>query len=216
MRIIKNQTIRTMPPSAPHLYEQYLCLYPFESESRMVDIFTALGPAFHKPTTCTIPQRYSQTPFDSAERDEDHSPLPTASEITGSHGTDRDLSQVIEGPIHFYSQRDHQDQPLHGHAYIGYIAHMHIIDLGKLTHLVRLFARQFTEQERIGQQIADILEAMLEPYGVVVYLETQRLYSETYKEWAIAPFMRTTFWTGIYDESMALRNEFFALCGVHS
>ena len=41
---------------------------------------------------------------------------------------------------------------------VGYIAHQHILGLSKLTRLVRLFARRFSVQERIGQQLADALE----------------------------------------------------------
>ena len=48
-------------------------------------------------------------------------------------------------------------------AYVGYIAHEHILGLSKLTRLVRLFARRFTVQERTGQQLADGLERILAP-----------------------------------------------------
>ena len=64
--------------------------------------------------------------------------------------------------------------PFHGHAYVGYIAHEHIIGISKLTRLVRLFAKRFTVQEHVGQQIADTLEAMLQPHGVAVYLEAHQ------------------------------------------
>jgi len=59
--------------------------------------------------------------------------------------------------------------PFHGHTYVGYIAHEHIIGISKLTRMVRLFAKRFSVQERIGQQIADTLEEILSPHGVVVY-----------------------------------------------
>jgi GTP cyclohydrolase I len=41
------------------------------------------------------------------------------------------------------------------------IAGKRIVGISKLTRLVRLFAQRFTVQERIGQQNADTLEAML-------------------------------------------------------
>src|SRR5437667_9083658 len=66
----------------------------------------------------------------------------------------------------FFSLCEHHALPFHGHAYVGYIAHEHIIGISKLTRLVRLFAKRFAVQERIGQQIADTLEAMLAPHGV--------------------------------------------------
>ncbi|MGH7867223.1 MAG: GTP cyclohydrolase I, partial [Candidatus Dormibacteraceae bacterium] len=84
----------------------------------------------------------------------------------------------------------------------------------KLTRLVRLFAKRFSVQERIGQQIADTLETMLQPHGIAVYLEAHHLCTEMRGVRAIAPLTRTTFWRGVYDEDAALRTEFFTMCGV--
>ena len=100
------------------------------------------------------------------------------------------------------------------HAHIGYIPHEHIIGISKLTRLVRLFARRFTVQERIGQQIADTLEAMLQPHGVAVYLEAHHLCTQMRGVPEVAPLTRTTFWRGEYDSNAALRAEFFDMCGV--
>ena len=52
---------------------------------------------------------------------------------------------------------------------------------------------RFTVQERIGQRIADTLEAMLEPHGVAAYLEAHHLCTEMRGVRAIAPLTRTTF-----------------------
>ena len=76
---------------------------------------------------------------------------------------DCQVSQVVEGPVPFYALCEHHALPFYGRAYVGYIAHEHIIGISKLTRLVRLFAKRFTVQERIGQLIADALEAMLQP-----------------------------------------------------
>lgn len=78
-------------------------------------------------------------------------------------------------PIPFFSLCKHHSLPFFGKAYVGYIAHEHILGLSKLTRLVRLFARRFTVQERIGQQLADALEQILEPHGVAVHLEAVHL-----------------------------------------
>ena len=50
-----------------------------------------------------------------------------------------------------------------------------IIGISKLTRLVRLFARRFTVQERLGEQIADALAALMEPHGVAVHVEAAHL-----------------------------------------
>jgi GTP cyclohydrolase IA len=77
-----------------------------------------------------------------------------------------------------------------------------------------LFAQRFAVQERIGQQIADTLEAMLEPHGVAVYLEAHHLCMQMRGVQEAASLTRTTFWRGVYDDDPALRSEFLSLCGV--
>jgi len=97
---------------------------------------------------------------------------------------------------------------------VGYIAHEHIIGISKLTRLVRLFARRFTVQERVGQQIADALVEMLAPHGVAVYLEAHHLCTQMRGVQEVSPLTRTTFWRGAYDDNPALRSEFFVACGL--
>ena len=183
-------------------------------EGDVAAIFEAFGLDLHTPATERTPQRFLQAMFDATEGYEGDPKLLTVFETECRGGPDCRLSQVIEGPIHFFSLCEHHALPFHGHAYVGYIAHEHIIGISKLTRLVRLFAKRFTVQERIGQQIADTLEAMLQPHGVAVYLEAHHLCTQMRGVREITPLTRTTFWRGAYDENEALRAEFFDMCGV--
>ena len=194
-----------------HLSEEQLRRY----EGYMAEIFTAFGLDLDTPATRETPQRFLRAMFDSTEGYEGDPKLLKVFETECRGGPDCRLSQVVEGPIHFFALCEHHALPFHGHAYVGYIAHEHIIGISKLTRLVRLFAKRFTLQERIGQQIADTLEAMLEPHGVAVYLEAHHLCTEMRGVRAIAPLTRTTFWRGAYDTNPDLRAEFFTICGVH-
>src|SRR2546421_11893016 len=87
------------------------------------------------------------------------------------------------------------------------------IGISKLTRLVRLFAKRFAVQERIGQQIADTLEAMLAPHAVAVYLEAHHLCTQIRGVREITPLTRTTFWRGEYESNARLRSEFVDVCG---
>jgi GTP cyclohydrolase IA len=194
-----------------HLSEEQMRRY----EGYMAEIFTAFSLDLDTPATRETPQRFLRAMFDSTEGYEGDPKLLKVFETECRGGPDCRLSQVVEGPIHFFALCEHHALPFHGHAYVGYIAHEHIIGISKLTRLVRLFAKRFTVQERIGQQIADTLEAMLEPHGVAVYLEAHHLCTEMRGVRAIAPLTRTTFWRGAYDENAALRAEFFTVCRVH-
>jgi GTP cyclohydrolase I len=124
------------------------------------------------------------------------------------------ISQVIEGPIQFFSLCEHHVFPFFGRAYVGYIAYENIIGISKLTRMVRLFSKRFTVQERIGQQIADSLETMLHPTGVAVYLDAHHLCMEMRGVRETAPLTRTTVWRGIYADDPSLRSEFMQACGI--
>src|SRR6266852_7797303 len=183
-------------------------------EGNISEILQSLGMRLDTPGTAKTPIRYLRAMFDSTEGYEGDAKLVTAFPTECDGGPDCDLSQVIDGPIPFYALCEHHAFPFFGHAYVGYIAHEHIIGISKLTRLVRLFARRFTVQERIGQQIADTLVAMLDPHGVAVYLEAHHLCTQMRGVRESAPLTRTTFWRGAYDENAALRAEFFDMCGV--
>jgi GTP cyclohydrolase I len=183
-------------------------------EQSIAEILAAFGMDIDTPATRETPQRFLRALFDATSGYDGDPKLLTVFETECRGGPDCHSSQVIEGPVHFYSLCEHHALPFYGHAYVGYIAHEHIIGLSKLTRLVRLFARRFTVQERIGQQIADSLDAMLQPHGVAVYLEAYHLCTQMRGVHEVSQLTRTTFWRGSFDSDPALRAEFLASCGL--
>ena len=65
--------------------------------------------------------------------------------------------QIVEGAIEFASL-------------FGCLRHEKIIGLSKFTRIVRKYARRFSVQERIAQEVANELERIIEPHGVIVHL----------------------------------------------
>lgn len=180
-------------------------------EGYMREIFTALGmPA--TPSTVDTPRRFLSALFDASSGYEGDEKLVTAFPTECHGGPDCRISQVVEGPIPFYSLCEHHSLPFYGHAYVGYIAHEHILGLSKLTRLVRLFARRFSVQERIGQQLTESLDSVLAPHGVAVYLEAVHLCMQVRGVRERQSSTRTTYWRGTYDTDAQLRAEFFELC----
>src|SRR5207302_4009000 len=139
-------------------------------EGYMGEILQALGMPLNTPGTAKTPMRYLRAIFDSTEGYEGDAKLVTAFPTECYGGPDCELSQVIDGPIPFYALCEHHAFPFFGHAYLGYVAHEHIIGISKLTRLVRLFARRFTVQERMGREITEALSRILQAHGVAVYL----------------------------------------------
>jgi GTP cyclohydrolase I len=183
-------------------------------EGYIAEIFSTLGMDLETPSTHETPRRYIQALIDATEGYEGDPKLLKAFPNECSGGPDCGLRQVIEGPIQFFALCEHHAFPFYGHAYVGYIANDEIIGISKLTRLVRLFAKRFAVQERIGTQIADALMAMMKPHGVAVYLEAHHLCVEMRGVRESSPITRTTFWRGVYGEQGELRSEFLRICGL--
>ena len=199
-----------MQPERRHVSDEQWRLF----EGYVADIFHAFGLDLNTPATVETPRRFLRAMFDATAGYDGDPKLLTVFETECRGGPDCRLSQVIEGPIRFFALCEHHALPFYGHAYVGYIAHEHIIGISKLTRLVRVFAQRFAVQERIGQQIADTLDAMLQPHGVAVYLEAHHLCTQMRGVREVSPLTRTTFWRGEFDQNAALRAEFLAICGV--
>jgi GTP cyclohydrolase IA len=183
-------------------------------EGYIAEIFSAYGLDLNTPSTYETPRRFIKALFEATDGYDGDPKLLKVFSTECRGDPDCRLSQVIEGPINFFSLCEHHAFPFFGHAYLGYIAHEDILGISKLTRLVRVFAKRFAVQERIGQQIADALETMLHPHGVAVYLEAHHLCMEMRGVREVAPMTRTTVWRGHYAEDPALRAEFFTACGL--
>jgi GTP cyclohydrolase I len=184
-------------------------------EGYAAEMFAAFGMDLDTQGTADTPRRFVRALFDATEGYEGDPKLITVFDTECHGGPDCRHSQIVEGPIQFYALCEHHALPFHGHAYVGYVAHERIIGISKLTRLVRLFARRFTVQERVGRQIADTLEALLQPHGVAVYLEAHHLCTQMRGVQEVSPLTRTTFWRGEYDANPALRSEFLVAAGLH-
>ena len=183
-------------------------------EGYAAEMLTAFGMDMDTPGTHDTARRFVKGLYDVTNGYDGDPKLVRVFPTECRGGPDCRLSQVIEGPISFFAMCEHHVMPFYGQAYVGYIAHEHIMGISKLTRLVRLFSRRFTLQERIGRQIAEALETMLEPHGVAVYLEAQHLCMQMRGVNEHSSLTRTTHWRGNYDTIPSLRAEFFTACGL--
>lgn len=181
-------------------------------EGYIGEIFGAFGMDLHTPATEETPRRFLQALFESTEGYDGDSKLLTVFDTECRGEPDCQLGQVVEGPIPFYALCEHHALPFFGHAYVGYIPHEHIIGISKLTRLVRLFAKRFAVQERLGEQIVNTFDTMLAPHGVAVYLEAHHLCVAMRGVRDTSPLTHTTLWRGEYAKNDALRAEFLLMC----
>lgn len=118
---------------------------------------------------------------------------------------------VIVKDIVYYSQCEHHMAPFFGKAHIGYIPSGKIAGLSKLARLVEAVTRRLQVQERITSQVADILEDVLQPHGVMVVVEGEHLCMcargvKKYGSKTVTSAVR-----GQFRGSAALRSEFLSL-----
>jgi GTP cyclohydrolase I len=84
---------------------------------------------------------------------------------------------VLVKDIEVWSCCEHHLVPFTGVAHVGYIPNVdgRITGLSKLARLVDLYAKRPQVQERLTTQVADALQRILEPRGVIVVFECEHL-----------------------------------------
>jgi GTP cyclohydrolase I len=175
-------------------------------ERYVAEILEAFGLEPDTPGTRETPERFLRALFDAtAGYDGDEKLLTAFPAEADARGTNP-LGQIVEGPIAFHALCEHHALPFYGVAHVGYVAADEIVGISKLTRLVRLFARRFTVQERLGEQIADTLVGLISPAGVAVHLEASHLCTRMRGVEEHSATV-TTFWRGAYADP-ALRQEF--------
>jgi GTP cyclohydrolase I len=180
-------------------------------ESYLGEILSALGIDLETPGTRETPKRFLRALFDATAGYEGDPKLLTAFPAERAPSADAFPSQIVEGPIAFASLCEHHALPFYGIAHVGYVAGTEIIGISKLTRLVRLFARRFTVQERLGEEIADTLIELVEPQGVAVHLAASHLCTRMRGVEEHSQTV-TTFWRGAYSDA-ELRRDFLQVVG---
>ena len=122
---------------------------------------------------------------------------------------------VLARDIPFHSLCQHHLLPFKGVAHVGYLPGERILGLSKLARVVELFARGLQVQERLTKQVADWLQAHLDPKGVGVVLEAEHLCMSIRGVQADGSRTVTSSLHGLLREDPSTRAEFFTLTGVH-
>ena len=117
---------------------------------------------------------------------------------------------VLVRDIPFYSLCEHHLLPFFGTAAVAYIPRGKVIGLSKIPRLVEMYARRLQVQERLTQQIAEILQNRLEPQGVGVVLEATHLCAVMRGVRKPGTVMTTSAVLGLFRTRDRTRAEFFA------
>lgn len=115
---------------------------------------------------------------------------------------------VIVRDIEFYSLCEHHMLPFLGRAHVAYLPKGKVIGLSKIPRIVDMFARRLQVQERMTQQIANLVDELLHPKGVAVVVEGLHLCSVMRGVRKHDARMTTSSMSGAFRTNMPTRQEF--------
>ena len=84
---------------------------------------------------------------------------------------------VLVRDIELQSMCEHHMLPFVGKAHVAYLPNGRVIGLSKIPRIVDMFSRRLQVQERLTTEIANFLEAVIEPRGVAVVVEAAHMCS---------------------------------------
>lgn len=164
------------------------------------DFLTALGLCLDTESTTDTPARMARAYAELlTARPFQPTVFPNDADHTGL---------VVVRRIPFHSLCEHHALPFIGTADVGYLPGERIIGLSKLTRIVENHARRFQVQERLTQQIAHHLQAILDPPGVGVILRAEHLCMTLRGVRAPGAMTTTTALIGTLADDHRLRQEF--------
>jgi GTP cyclohydrolase I len=123
---------------------------------------------------------------------------------------------VIVKDIDFYSLCEHHLLPFFGKCHIAYIPSTKVIGLSKIPRLVDVYSRRLQVQERLTNQIADIIREKVAPRGVAVVMEGTHLCMSMRGVEKQNSFAVTSAMHGIFRDKARTRMEFLELIRLRS
>jgi GTP cyclohydrolase IA len=118
---------------------------------------------------------------------------------------------VLVKDIHFCSMCEHHLLPFIGRAHIGYLPDGKVVGLSKLARVVESVARRPQVQERMTEQIADLVESHLSAKGVGVVIEASHSCMTIRGIRKPGSSCITSAMRGIFRDNMSSRSEILSL-----
>lgn len=118
---------------------------------------------------------------------------------------------VLMRDIAFASHCEHHVIPFVGKAHIAYYPSKGAVGLSKLARVVNTFARRLQTQEAMTAQVADAIEAALEPRGLAVMIEAEHLCMAMRGINKPGSTTLTTRFTGVFADDPAEQVRFITL-----
>ena len=140
-------------------------------EMAIRDLILAIGDDPARPGLIETPARVAKM-YEEILKGREQDPK----EILKYFNENFDQEMVVVKDITFHSVCEHHLLPFFGSVHICYIpAPGKLLGLSKLVRVVEMYARQLQLQERLGAQIADLLESEAKALGVAVKIIAEHM-----------------------------------------
>ena len=118
---------------------------------------------------------------------------------------------VLVRDISFCSMCEHHLLPFIGKAHLAYIPRGKVVGLSKLARVVEVIARRPQVQERMTQEIANLMERVLEAKGVAVVIEASHSCMAVRGVKKPGSLCMTSTMKGLFRENASTRSEIMQL-----
>jgi len=122
-------------------------------------------------------------------------------------------NMIVLKDIRFESHCEHHLAPIIGRAHVGYLPTHRVVGISKLARVVEAYARRLQVQEKMNAQIANTIQHVLQPRGVVVVIEATHQCMTTRGVHKTGVAMVTSTMLGDFRTNEITRGEFLSVIG---
>lgn len=124
--------------------------------------------------------------------------------VNGKELKHKDIVIVRDIPVR--SICEHHLLPFYGYAHIAYIPSVEVLGFSKFARIIEVFAKRLQIQERLTEEVADYLNSLLKPSGLLMIIEA--IHTCALVRGVEEPMHMVTMASrGIFETDEALRRE---------